>query len=46
MINLSVFVDRYVKRGIYINSVQFSPDGQLLAAGASDGQIRVRSFYN
>ena len=42
VIDPSVFVDRYVKDPITIRSVQFSPDGQLLATGATDGQIRVR----
>ena len=40
----SVFVDRYVKDDVNIWSVQFSPNGQLLAAAASDGQIRVSSI--
>ena len=37
-------MDRYVKDEINILSVQFSPDGRLLATGASDNQIRVRSL--
>ena len=40
----SVFFDQYVKDPIDILSVQFSPDGRLIATGASDGQIRVCSF--
>ena len=40
----SVFVDRYVKDYINITRVQFSPNGQLLATGASDCQIRVCSL--
>lgn len=42
MFYCSVFVDRFVKDLIKILSVEFSPDGQLLATGASDSQIRVR----
>ena len=44
VINLSVFVDRYVKDLINILSVQFSPNGRFLATGANDTQIRVCSF--
>ena len=44
MIDPSAFVDRYVKDRIGIWNVQFSPNGQLLATGASDNQIRVCSF--
>ena len=38
-------MDRYRKLKDHINilSVQFSPDGQVLATGASDNQIRVCS---
>ena len=43
-IDPSVFVDRYVKRRIAIWSVQFSPNGQLLATGAADAKIRVCSL--
>ena len=41
LMDASVFVDRYVKNSIGIWSVQFSPNGQLLATGASDDRIRV-----
>ena len=45
VIDPSVFVDRYVnvKDRITIFSVKFSPNGQLLATGASDNRIRVCS---
>ena len=42
MVDPSVFVDRYVKDNIDMFSIQFSPNGQLLATGASDG-VRVCS---
>ena len=42
MTDSSVLVDRYVKDYIAIWSIQFSPNGQLLATSATDGQIRVR----
>ena len=42
MTDSSVLVDRYVKDYIAMWSIQFSPNGQLLATAASDGQIRVR----
>ena len=44
MIDISIFVDRYVKDRIDIMTVQFSLNGKLLATGASDGQIRVCSL--
>ena len=44
MVDPSVFVDQYVKDLISIRSVQFSPNGRLLATGASDGRIRVCSL--
>ena len=44
-IDPSIFVDRYVRDYRFsIDIVQFTPDGQLLATGASDGQIRVCSL--
>ena len=42
MTDSSVLVDRYVKDYIAMWSIQFSPNGQLLATVATDGQIRVR----
>ena len=46
MFDCSVLVDRYVEDRVSILSVQFSPDGQLLATGASDSEIRVRSLIS
>ena len=45
LVDSSVLVDRYRKLKDHINilSVQFSPDGQVLATGASDNEIRVCS---
>ena len=37
-------MDRYVKEKLLIWSVKFSPDGRLLATGATDNQIRVCSL--
>lgn len=31
-------------RDLYIRSVRFSPDGKLLATGAEDSKIRVRTL--
>ena len=45
LIDPSVFVDRYVEDSIDIWGVQFSPNGQLLATGASDGKIRVCTIF-
>ena len=47
MIDFSNLVDRYEKdngRLIFICSLQFSPDGRLLAIGRSDSKISVRSL--
>ena len=43
-IDPSDFVDRYVKDSIGIFSLQFSPNGQLLATGATDRRLRVCSL--
>ena len=37
-------MDRYVKDKLLLRSVKFSPNGRLLATGASDHQIRVFSL--
>ena len=46
MIDFSTLVDRYEKddRLHIILSLEFSPDGRLLAMGTHGGKIRVRSL--